>query len=455
MGVFMECKNCGSKLEEDYKFCSNCGFKVCNRFFCLGSKWKKVVFFVSLFFFIFVMFLSIYFYYRSPKKIITSVINGVYDRFDGFISSFDFSSDVFFNGDISFDTNILRLSDLNSEKFFYSFGLDYVNKRIEVGTSLYENDVRLFDFFINFLGSQGFVSLGDDFSSLIKIDDDYVNSHWLFDRFSCISRSDIRYVLKSYKDILIDSLDMSDFSRSNSKIIVNGDEYSVNKLSYEYSLESYNRLVLNIIDNTLRDKVLLDTFSRISGIEVDSLRFNLEESKKSILNNCYDGNLIINIYTKGFSNRFLGIDFDFGDFSICVRNNSGNVSIEVYDDMKILGVVVSGKDGFFNIDFDTIFEINGSISSVVSDNQGNINVLINYYDNVFNIYNNYIIGNTFMSDIDVSSFKNYSDLSSDELTYLSDLYKSRFNGSKFFGILNDFHKFKRISSSDDKFFIEY
>ena len=105
MGVFMECKNCGSKLEEDYKFCSNCGFKVCNRFFCLGSKWKKVVFFVSLFFFIFVMFLSIYFYYRSPKKIITSVINGVYDRFDGFISSFDFKI-------VSFFLNILQNSSL-------------------------------------------------------------------------------------------------------------------------------------------------------------------------------------------------------------------------------------------------------------------------------------------------------------------------------------------------------
>ena len=154
----MNCKNCGSSLESGAKFCGNCGSPVevseslePNNIDTISSsnvsndsqsfsddekKGSKKKFILPIIILLVIAGVCgfIFFYMKNPKRIITSVINNAYDKFDGLLTSsdsFDYENNtILVNGNLSIDTDIPDLMDLNSENLSYSFGMDYYNKKM-------------------------------------------------------------------------------------------------------------------------------------------------------------------------------------------------------------------------------------------------------------------------------------------------------------------------------------
>ena len=238
----MKCKNCGTDLEIGSKFCGSCGAKVdeisnvqpvnnqldsqpinnqMNSVDVQGvnsvnpsqvntinqpssmssdnssSKSKKIILPIVVLFILVCVFGGVYLYFKNPKRIITSVINGGYDKLEGLLlesNSFDYEKDsILVKGNLTFDTNIPELADLKSENFSYSVGFDYPNKKMSMGVSLYEEGNRLIDALIYFLNNEGYISLGDDYPSLIKMNSDDTD----FSEVFSIEKSKILSILLS------------------------------------------------------------------------------------------------------------------------------------------------------------------------------------------------------------------------------------------------------------------
>lgn len=470
----MNCKNCGSNLESGAKFCGNCGSQVemaesleqssmeaisssnisnDSQTFSddekKGSK-KKFLLPIIILLVIAGVCCFAFFYLKSPKRIITSVINNAYDKFDGLLASsnsFDYENNtILMNGSLSIDTDIPDLMDLNSENLSYSFGMDYSNKKMEMGLSLSEDNNKLIDMVVYLLNNQGYISLKDDFPSLIKIDDEDTDFSDVFSiEKSNITDSDLKYIIKTYKDILIDSLDSSDFSRSSEKIKLDGKDVKVNKLTYEFNTDNYRKLCNRIIDKTLADDTLLETLARISSVNVADLKSELERSKDSISDYSFNESLSIDIYTKGVTNKFVGLDIKGPNgVSICFRVNSDNTTVELYVLQKVATIVINKvNDNSYSIDFNTMFNVNGNISIVenkISDNKvdGSIRFSLDLGDNNFVIMNKFSteIGAK-ISDIDTTNSKNANDLTEEEINNLSSLYTSRFEKSKIYNLFSN------------------
>lgn len=395
-----------------------------------------------------------YSFLSSKKRVVSGLINTVYDKFDMIVdssNSFDYEhNSMLVSGDLTFNTNIVELEVLNSEKLSYSFGLDYPNKKIQAGLALSEDNISLFDVMIYLLNDTGYVSLKDGYSSLIKVSEDELNFNDIFKiEDANISREDMKYIISAYKDILIDSLDIDDFKKSTKSISLNGSDTKVNVLSYEVNNSSYKKLCVNIIDNTLRNERLLEIFARMSLSDVSEIKSSLEVAKKSDISIEHD--IVFNIYTSGIMNKFVGMDIDVTDTDgVQIRVNDSDININViYMNESINFVVKELSNNSYSIDFSFNIQgkpVNGNISTtynkVGSDNYENsLNFKLNYDGKVFGFSTNYVesIGAS-IGNVDVTNSIDYNDISSDELNQLYSKYLAKIEDSKIYGLISSFYE---------------
>lgn len=74
-----------------------------------------------------------YYYFSKPSTIVTKLINSAYNKVDNILNNsndFDIEKDtMLISGDLTIDTDIDGFEDLKDEKFGYTLGLDYENKK--------------------------------------------------------------------------------------------------------------------------------------------------------------------------------------------------------------------------------------------------------------------------------------------------------------------------------------
>ena len=391
------------------------------------------------------------YYFKNPKRIVTSVINGFYDKFESSydsLNSYNYkTTSMLVNGDLKVSTTVPEMQDLNSIDLSYNVGLDYPNKKMEMGATYSEDGVALIDAMAYILNSEAFLSLKNDYPNLIKLNTDEVEFSEVFDiEESNISEEDLKYIVKAYKNILIDSFDSSDFKKSTEKIDLNGKTVKVDRVDYILNEKNIKKLSDRIIDGTLADSKLLEILSSASGVSVQELKSELESSKG---NSSFSGGekLVLSIYTKGFTNTLVGLDLSVGDTAeMKVRFNDSNTDIGIYSSsIKVASIIVKDvNDDTCSIDIN-VDAIGASANITVTNKQvekdvidGSINLTINYDGESFNIINNYTQKfGVDIASIDTSNYKSFDELTEEELNALSDLYTSRFEGSKIYALVNN------------------
>lgn len=461
----MICKNCGAQLEEGSKFCGICGAKieeneqvqsvtetvestntVVNDGVSVSDKPKKS--FIGPIIGIIAILLivgGIYCYFNNKGRTVKSLINNAYEKFDKLTVKNEFNIEeksVLINGDLFITTNIPELSDLSGEKINYTVVLDYPNKKMEMGASLEENGLKIIDAAMYLIDNSAYISLKDDFDKLIKFDGIDLNDVFSTTS-STLTESDIKYLTKAYKDILIDSLNMNDFVKSSATITLNGKDTKVSKLSYDMTSERATKLVNNIIDGTLKDSKLLDILSKATGSSVDELKSELSSSKISDTSSSND-TITFDIYTKGFNNEFVGMDIQG---IIQIRKNDDNVTIEAgLGTEKVSLVIRNMSDDSCVIELNsniTGAEFSGSLSLTskeVSNDvyEGSIIFSLNYEGNTLSVTSNFKeqLG-VDIANIDVSNAVSYENLNPDEMNKLGEKLVSKFENSKLYQLIDN------------------
>lgn len=231
---------------------------------------------------------SIIYYLSSPKKIVFSVINKSYEKYDKLVNNtidFDITKDsIKVNGNLNIDTNISGFEDINQDVIKYSSGIDYKNKKVEGGISLNENNVTLAEVMAYLVDDTLYMSLGDDYKDLINMGNSNFNKIIdLDDLNNNYTKDDINYVVKAYKDILIDSINSKDLTKGTDTISIDGKDVKVNKVTYIIDSKVLKELNNNITDKVLNNKELLNRLAKISGEKVDDIKESLTDSKRILM----------------------------------------------------------------------------------------------------------------------------------------------------------------------------
>ena len=386
-----------------------------------------------------------YFYFSTPKKIVTSVINKAYSKYDEAINKsvdFDIAKDSFkIDGDLNIDTNIPGFDKINEDKLNYTAGLDYKNQKVEGGLTLKESGKTLADVMAYIIDGKSYLDLGNDYKKLINAGEvDFEDIIDLSNTKVNFDKDDINYIVKSYKDILIDSIDDEDLEKSSDTIKVDGKDTKVNKVTYKLTDKKAEKLAKNIIDGTLNDKELLKKLAKVSGEDVDDIKDSLKDAKKDMDIDNEDLKMTLNIYTKGFLNDFVGLDINIDDDnSIKVIENKDNttVTFKSGNTMTFVATIKDKDDEEFNMDYTVEFsgqKITGNLTVTEKETKknnykGSISFDVKYSEYKFAIKMNYTMEvGAKIADINTSNAVKIEDVE-DDLEDVSETIINRLESS--------------------------
>lgn len=329
-----------------------------------------------------------YYYFNKTDKIVTNVINKAFNKINDSIDeieNFDYNKDTaLVNGSLKIDTNIDGLEDLKNEKFDYTFGMDYKNKKLELGAALTENETKIIDALLYFINDKAYVSLKDDYKKIINIDDEIFNFDDIFKIENVnFNKDDLSYITKEFKKILIDSIEMKKLTKSSSTIKLNGKSTKVTKISYNLNEKNTKKFIENIIDNILDNDELLKKLSKISDMSVSNIEDTLEDAK----NEDIEAIGTLNLYTKGFTNEFAKLELINNNTKFGIINNNDNTVIYVKDNDANLEITVNeNTKNKLSIDYlykESNAKVDGTIKITnkeisESKNEGSIELSVNY-----------------------------------------------------------------------------
>ncbi|MBE6161116.1 MAG: hypothetical protein E7158_02705 [Firmicutes bacterium] len=301
-----------------------------------------------------------YFYFSTPKKIVSNVINKAYEKYDEIANKdvkFDIAKDsVKVEGNLNFDTNIPGFDTIKNDVIKFTGGIDYKNKKAEGGLSLDEKNKTLADIMAYVIDGNAYMTLGDDYKGLVNVGksdfEDVLNLEDL--EKTKIDKDDINYVVKAYKDILIDSIDKKDLEKSSDTIKIDGKDTKVTKISYKVNKKNLEKLSKNIIDKTLSDKELLKKLAKITDTDVEDIKDSLKEAKDDLEIEDEDLNMTLNIYTKGFMNDFVGLDLKIdkdNSLNVVVNKDNTKVTIKAGNEMTFVATIKEYNDEKIDIDY--------------------------------------------------------------------------------------------------------
>ena len=274
-----------------------------------------------------------YYYFGTPKKIVTTVINDAYANYDKMINEgmdLDLSKDSFkMTGNLVVDTNIPGFEKIKNDKLNYTLGMDPKNEKLEVGASLIEGKTTLVDVIAYVIEDKAYLSLGDDYKNLINMGSaDLDFSELLNVENVSFSKDDINYIVEAYKDILIEAIDYDELEKSSDTIEIDGKDTKVTKLTYTLNKANLEKLIKNIIDGTLDNDKLLDKLAKLTDTDKKEIKDSLKDAKKEV--NVEKGTkLELSIFTKGFSNSFAGLELKSDDVTMNVTKNEDATNFRI------------------------------------------------------------------------------------------------------------------------------
>ena len=391
------------------------------------------------------------FLFNKPDKIVKGLINTAYDKFENIIvdtQKYDFENEpIIVNGDLTLDTNIEGLENLKDIKLEYKTGIDSKNKKIEVGGLIKEDNEELLNAAMYLLDNNAYLSLKDIYPSLIKINDTEMNFNFYDLIEKNYTQEDIKFIVKSYKDILIESLDMNDFKASNDKIEIDGKEIKVSKLTYDLNQKNLKKLSDKIIEKTLENEELMSKLTKVTGTSVEQLKSELEESKNEPESESYVLQFTINIYTKPITNEFVGMDIlndSIGNVEI--RNSKDKITMNLKSDetSAIYTIKTNGKESI-TIEYKGMIDDEESTSTMTitskeidsKNAEGTLKINVNKGNKTFNISSNYKItaGESF-ADIDTTNSKFINELTPEEQSQIYLDIMTKLQNSKLYNMIN-------------------
>ena len=198
---------------------------------------------------------------------------------------------------------------------------------------------------------------------------------------------DVKIVIDELVNAVNNSLKDEYFTSERVKMNVNGSEATVNKVTLLLNYENTKVLAIDILSYLQASNQFVESYSKITESNKSDIINDLQEEINTIKNDTNGNHSIIKVilYTKGFSNEFVG-------FEIITESENENVNFSVINDKKDTFTLLFEENYKDSEDV-----INGSVEIV--DNKYNFTItneemvvkgsLVNE-DNTFDIDVNYI-----------------------------------------------------------------
>lgn len=473
----MYCKNCGKELRENAKFCTSCGKKVVNEVNTteeviennveskvtkedviktikeaktITEKNKKSKLPIILIMLL-ILVIGGYFVYKiffaNKDNVVKGLINGMYDTFEETISKVDkynFKNEsILINGDFAIESNINGLKDLNGIKINYTLGTDLKNKKLEFGAGLEENSKSIIDAMMYILEDEAYISLKDYYKYLIKLENSDMDFESIFESESKIKTEDIKFIVKSYKDALIDSLDMNEFIESKDKLEINDKEIDVTKLEYEVTTKKIDKLSRKIVKKILKNKKFISKLSEIFETDEENIKSSLEDylNSKELDDDTVIGN--INIYVTGMNNDFVGMDIKSDNVNIKIRKDGNETTVDIKSENTNISFTIIDEKDSFTIEIKT-GEFKGKIilkqKEIDKNNkEGKLEINIDVNGEKLTIKSNYKIKKgSKIANVDLKNAKKIEDITQEELEEIQNKLEEKLKNSKLYNLINKY-----------------
>lgn len=308
-----------------------------------GSKSEKkntkgIVILVSIIILILALLICGYFYLSSPKRIISSYTNSLYDSFE---------KDIGVNYDsISMNLNVVptvnNANDKNLEtiinkiKFALSGAIDYKNKTLKYNLALDYDKDNLLDVDMQYKNNL-YVKLNNLYDNPIKIEDNDFS-----DVFKKSDTKDLKVVVKGYIDAFNSSLKNKYITTKNK------DGYKV--ITIDLTNDNYKKISKDISNKLLNNKEFIKSYANMN----DEKESEVKEDLKDIDDGEYDG-IKVSLYTKGLTYDTKKISLEDEDTKVEVKlldDNNYKVNI-TNGDLSI------GLDIKYTVSYNTKVKIEG------------------------------------------------------------------------------------------------
>ncbi|MDE5888478.1 MAG: hypothetical protein K2H20_00490, partial [Bacilli bacterium] len=227
-------------------------------------------------------------YFSNPKNVYEASIKTVIKNLSSTTNDLVHNKAIY-DIEASFDSNIESLKDYTGYSYNVNFGIDPVKKTIQEGISIknlssnaehsyyyYIKDSKAYERYSSY---RGYIYKGEvdpeqtkDIFSLFSNDE-------LFDNANKLSSEDINYLIEKISQLLVDSIDESKLSKSDSSITIDGKTIKVTDNKYEIDYKTMVNTVNFVIDGIIKDEKSLELISKMYDVSEEDLKKALEDSK--------------------------------------------------------------------------------------------------------------------------------------------------------------------------------
>ena len=278
------------------------------------KKQGKRVFFVSLglllsFLIVTCLFL---FFGKNSKTLFLYAINQEYADFvskqthffNNTIGDESKNSTLKMEGSLSVDvdSNDKNLKDLEKYSLDYTIFHDYKKQNLLYQLQTYYDEKTLID--IRTYGTDNilYLELKDLFSKYISVEvEKYEN---IFDN-SSIREEDFDYIIQSTKNLVLESLQDNDFTKTRDKVSMEDKTITALKINYVLDEENFKDSYEFVLKEILKDDKFLEIISKYIDIDINQIKEILAHEKSEISNKNYlNGNTFnFSVYFKSLFNE--------------------------------------------------------------------------------------------------------------------------------------------------------
>lgn len=407
-----------------------------------SNVWKLIVG-VSVVLALLGVMLFVYFtFFRSnPVSVFGTAINNAYFKLDSNLENIEDSNNfnvptepVKMYSNFSINSNLDDFKEYDGLSYSVDMVVDYQNEKSFLELSASKFDESIIKVLISYLEGNSYFKSDELFDRVLLLGQ---NDSFGFD-FSQqlngeeIDYDELRFVLKSLKDLLIDSLDEDYFEVTDERIVLKDVKYNVDKYTYVLDDYNFNRTINFILEGILDNSDLLESISNLYNVDVDEV--------ESLLNSYFENyeeseglsdTVFVSLYVKNkevlmselnvgdvlFSYSNVDDLFEFSivssDAKFKVYENTDNVEFYLSNNGLdiISGYVVSKDDKFeVNVSIDSqgvpinLFFILDNIN--IQDNERKLDFSLGMNMNVFGEKYNVSLDGQFttVNGVDVPSF---------------------------------------------------
>lgn len=276
----------------------------------------------------------------NPIAIYKNAINEAYDKLNSTLKKMeknDFSSlrlneePISLDIKATLDSNMEELKNFTDLTYNLNMGIDLKNQKILGSVSINDQNETIISGDLAAVNNNIYAKSTELFDKVLDLGEynifEEVEEEIGIEDFNIIlSYDNYEYILKSIKDILINSLDKDKFTIEQEKITINNKEYNAKKVIYNLDEENMKRTNKFIIDSILKDEKLLEALANSTGKKVEELKEALKDTDNE---NSYS-NVKIILYTDALNNVIAGSIYEEETEIIkfdCVKK--ANVTIEL------------------------------------------------------------------------------------------------------------------------------